>query len=298
MSFKNIKNAALSGLPAVLTVLSGAVLFGVAVNMFLVPHGIVTGGATGAATVLYSLWGLPVGVGIISVNLPLFFICIRERGLSQMLLTLVGTLLSSVATDVLSFLPTASDELLLSAILGGTLMGAGASLMLSHGLTTGGSDLCADLIHKRHPSLSTARMILFIDGVIILTSAAVTGELSGIMYSVVSATLYSVALDTVQNYMERTKAVLIISDDHLLIAEKISSELCRGVTVLSATGYFSQKSRPVLLSVVRRSEEHTVRRLALRVDPRSFIITVDASFVVGKGFGERQTDRPCPGKGR
>ena len=65
-------------------------------NMFLLPMGIVTGGATGIATAAGKLWGFPVGLGIILVNLPIFTLSIRGLGMSGMIYSIVGTFLTSV----------------------------------------------------------------------------------------------------------------------------------------------------------------------------------------------------------
>lgn len=267
-----------------LPVLAGSVLFGVAVNMFLLPLGIVTGGATGIATAAGKLWGLPVGLGIILVNLPIFALCIRNMGMGGMVYSLIGTALTSASADLLTFLPPATDDVLLSAILGGAVMGIGAGMLLTSGLTTGGTDLAAYLLHKRHPALSTGRMILFFDAAVIVLSAVALRNFAGIMYSAICTVTYSASFDMVQSYSRRARMVFVISDRHREIAEAVSRDIDRGVTLLSGKGYYTGQDKSVIMCVVGKQEEFPLRRLVLEIDPAAFIVIGEASGVSGKGF--------------
>ncbi len=269
-------------------ILAGSVLFGVAVNMFLLPQGIVTGGATGIATAAGKLWGLPVGLGIILVNLPIFAVCIREMGLSGMIYSIIGTALTSVSADVLTFLPPASDDTLVSALIGGAVMGIGAGMLLSAGLTTGGTDLAAYLIHKRRPSLSTGRIILFFDAAVIVLSAVALRNFAGIMYSAICTVTYSASLDMVQSTSRRARIVFIISDKHEKIAAAVAKEIDRGVTLLTGKGYYTGKDKHVIMCVVGKQEEFPLRKLVLEIDSTAFIVIGEAAGVSGKGFGETE----------
>ena len=247
-----------------LPALAGSLLFGVSVNMFLRPHGVITGGATGIATAAGKLWGIPVGLGIIIVNLPIFAVCIRQMGLSGMVYSLIGTALTSVAADL--------------------LMGIGAGTLLSAGFTTGGTDLAAYLIHKRHPRLSTGRMILFFDGAVIVLSALALRNFAGIMYSAICTVTYSASLDMVQGFSRRARIVFVISEHHETIARAVSQRIDRGVTLLSGTGYYTGKDKSVIMCVVGKQQEFPLRRLVLEIDPSAFIVIGEAAGVSGKGF--------------
>ncbi len=269
-----------------LSLLFGSFLFGSSVNMFLLPHGIVTGGVTGIATVLGKLWGFPVGLGIILINLPILAVCIKESGIGSMLFSVIGTLASSVAADALSFMPSASEDPLLCALIGGAAMGAGAGLMLTSGFTTGGTDLAAYLIHRRHPAIPTGRLLLVLDSLIILISGAVLGSLVGIMYSALCTVTYSAALDMIQSTSRRARTVFVISDRHDRIAAEVSRGIDRGVTLLCGQGYFSGKEKRIIMCVVGKQQEFPLRRLVLEIDPSAFIVISEASEVTGNGFGK------------
>ncbi len=262
-------------------VILGSALFGVAVNMFLLPHGIVTGGATGIATVAAKIWGVPVGFGIIIINLPLFILCIRDMGFSGMVYSIIGTSLTSLFADILIFLPEATDDLLLSSLIGGSVMGIGSGMLLSSGFTTGGTDLGAYLIYKKYPALSTGRMILIFDGLIIVLSAAILKNFAGIMYSAVCAVSYSASLDMVQGIYRRRRIVFVISEYHCEIADAVSKKIDRGVTLLTGKGYYTGDDKSVIMCVVSKTEEFPLRRLVLNIDPGAFIAVSEATETVG-----------------
>lgn len=268
------------------SLLFGSLLFGASVNMFLLPHGIVTGGVTGIATTFGKLWGFPVRLGIILINLPILAICIKENGIGSMLFSIIGTLLSSVSADALSFLPSASSDPLLSSLIGGAAMGAGAGLMLTAGFTTGGTDLAAYLIHLRYPVIPTGRLLLVLDALIILISGALLGNFGGIMYSALCTVTYSAALDMVQSTSRRARTVFVISDFSDRIAAEVSRKIDRGVTLLCGQGYFSGKEKRIIMCVVGKQQEFPLRRLVLELDPSAFIVISEASEVTGNGFGK------------
>jgi len=262
----------------------GSVLFGISVNMFLLPHGIVTGGATGIATAAGKLWGIPVGLGIVLVNLPIFAVCIKQSGIGGMIYAIIGTLTSSIAIDLLYFLPCATDDPLLSSLIGGAVMGAGSGTMIVSGFTTGGTDLAAYLVHKRHPSLSTGRMILFFDAAVITLSALALRNFAGIMYSAICTVTYSAALDMVQSTSKRARMIFVISDHSEDMAKNICEKIDRGVTLLSGKGYFSGSDKNIIMCVVGKHEEFGFCKLVLETDPAAFIIIGEAVGVTGKGF--------------
>ena len=266
------------------SVAAGSVLFGIAVSMLLVPASIVTGGATGIATVLSKLTGLPVGTGILAVNLPLFALSVRDRGFRGMARAIIGTLCTSVSADFFSIFPPAASDPLLCALVGGAVMGVGAGIMLGSGVTTGGSDLAAYLLRKKLPAIPTGRLILYFDTVIILAAAIALGSLRGVMYSVVCTVAYSAALDMVQSAARRAKTVFIISREYAAIADAASSSLDRGTTLLRGIGWHTGEEWNVVMCVIAKQQEYTLREIVRGADPSAFIVICDASCVLGEGF--------------
>ena len=137
-------------------VIIGSILYGAALAIFLTPRNIVMGGASGISVTIHALTKMPVGIGILLLNIPLLLLNVRVCGGRGMARTIIGVFATSIFTDLLEFLPPASEDALLSAFCGGAMMGAGAGIMLPRGFTTGGSDLAAYLINRKiNPELDT-----------------------------------------------------------------------------------------------------------------------------------------------
>lgn len=263
----------------------GSLLYGLSVNMFIAPGGITMGGFTGLATTLNHLFFTPIGLITVLLNLPLLLIEVRtgggRLGLFNALFGVVGT---SVATDLLSALTFPSYDPLLCAVFGGITMGAGTGILLTKGFTTGGSDLSAHIIHRRFPFISTGKLILTIDATIVLICALALKNGGGILFSFVSLWCFSTALDSVLDGLGGSKLVMIISDNHALIADRISERLCRGITVLDCEGWYTQSQRKLIFCAVRRSELFALTELVRRTDSDAFVTVCDARDVLGEGF--------------
>ena len=92
---KQVKDLLLDGV----FFLIGSVLFAISVNVFTAPNDIAPGGLTGAATLVNYLWGTPIGVGIIVMNIPIFLWGVLEVGFRLILKTAVATVDTSLAND-------------------------------------------------------------------------------------------------------------------------------------------------------------------------------------------------------
>ena len=281
---KSVKRSPRTVLAEALTVIFASALFGISMNAFLVHPGLIIGGATGIATVVNYLFHVPIGIIVIAVNLPLLIINVRQSGIRSMMKTIIGTVVSSVAIDVFSFIPAMSDDMLLCALAGGGGMGVGAGIMFIRGFTTGGGDLCASMINRRAPRFSPGRLILIIDATIIVAASIVMQKYEILIYCLAASASYGLAVDFVINGAFVCRSVFIISDMHEEIADRIIHELDRGVTVLEGEGWYTKEPRKVLLCVVRRREEFSLRKLVAEIDPNAFIILSSGAKVIGHGF--------------
>ena len=283
MNKKKITN----GISEFVSFVGGAALFGVSMNMFLSPGKVVMGGITGIATVINFLNDkFPIGVLIIVLNIPLLLMNIKVNGLRSMIKTVLGIIASSVAIDVMTFLPATLDNPLLCAILGGVTMGTGAGLLLARGFTTGGSDLAAVLLKRKFKRLSTGRLILIIDVFVVVGAAIVTKSFETVIYSSVAIFAYSASIDAVMGGSEKAKMAILVSSKHVEIAEAVSERLERGVTLLHGGGWYTKENKEVLMCVVKRNEEYKLKQLVEGIDRDAFMILTDATEVLGMGFKE------------
>ena len=179
------------------TLLAGSALYALSLTVFLLPSRTVMGGAAGIATTLNILYGADVGMIIIALNIPLVLIALKKFGFRFLSKTIITIVISSVATDLLTFLPVALDDPLLCAFMGGAMMGVGTGVMMTRGYNTGGSDLAGLMLSQKIKRFSTGRMILTIDFFVIVGSAIALNNYTAILYSLIAATSHSFAVDFV-----------------------------------------------------------------------------------------------------
>lgn len=267
----------------------GSLVFALGFNVFLLPHEIILGGATGVATVLKIFTDIPVGVSTVLVNLPIVVLYAVAFGVRQLKFALAGIVSTSVAVDLLFFLPSVTDDRLIASLFGGTIMGIGVGILFRIGVTTGGSDLAAYIINHKNKKMTVGLTVLVIDGVIIFASALALGDFSGILYSSVTAVTYSFAIDRTVLGANRAKLVYIVSGSPEPLAERIMLELGRGVTMLYGKGKYTDTDRRIIMCAVKRQQLYWLKNLVSTHDPAAFMIITDAGEVFGEGFGNNNS---------
>ncbi|MHB8962150.1 MAG: YitT family protein [Saccharofermentanales bacterium] len=276
----------------------GSALVAIALDIFLVPNKIASGGITGVATVVYHLSGgfAPVGVVIIVLNIPLFIAGLKLLGRMFMLKSGISIFLLAVFVDVMepytvkfaqSYLtnltnPGMNTDLLLFCIFGGVMLGVGTGLVFRAGGTTGGSDIGASLLHKAFPNATIGQLLLALDGVVVLSAAIAFKSLLLGLYAIVSIYVSTKIIDTILEGVDFAKSVYIISDYPEDLAQIILRDLGRGVTALEGTGMYTHTSKKVLFCVLERTQIPKLKRLVKEMDPRAFIVMTDIREVLGE----------------
>lgn len=270
-----------------LSFLAGSVIYAVGVHIFTAPNHIAPGGATGLATLLYYLFGAPIGAVVLLLNLPLFFWGWKSSGFHFISKTVAATVTLSVALDAMTpFLPEYKGDTMLAAIFGGVLSGAGLALVFLRGGTTGGSDLVAYLLSRHFRSLSVGRLILIIDMFVVLASAVVYRNYESPLYALIVIFISTRLIDNILYGADagNGKMMFIISRKNQEIAREILRSVGRGVTMLRSRGAYSGREGEVLLCAVRRPEVHKTYDIIRSLDPQAFVIVGDAGEITGEGF--------------
>lgn len=269
--------------------LAGSILYAASVNIFSAPNNIAPGGFTGIATMLNYLFGLPIGVTILVMNLPFFVWGAVEMGKKFLAKVIAGTVVTSVVIDLSApFMPVYQGDMMLTCIFGGILCGAGLALIYMRGGATGGTDLIAMLLTRRIRTVSLAHLILIADMTIVLATLPVYGTIESPLYALVFIFVSTKVIDMVMYGIDSGtgKMMFIISRRNEKIRDRILEEMDRGVTELKSRGGFSGVEGEVLLCAVRRNEMPKIFDIVKAEDPKAFVIVGDAHQITGEGFRE------------
>lgn len=273
-------------------ILGGAV-YAFSINAFTLPNNIAPGGATGLATLVHYLFGTPVGIVMILINIPLFFLGARKIGAVFIARTIVATLIQSFAIDIFAaFVPGYKGDMLLAALYGGVISGVGLSIVYLRGATTGGSDLLAQILNRQFRHISLGKFLAAIDFLIILAAALVFKSIDSALYSLITIFTMTVIVDKVLYGLDTGKVIMVFSPKNEEIAKEVMMSIKRGVTLISSRGAYSSRQGEMLLCAVRRVEVYHVRDIIYTIDPNAFIIVGVASEIVGQGFKPLEEHRP------
>ena len=265
-----------------LLIILGSLLTALSFNFFFISNQIAPGGLSGLASVFHFVFGFPVGVTTLILNIPLFLAGIRQLGGVFGIRTLLATILLSVFIDLIK-VPALTDDSLLASIYGGILMGLGLGIIFRMNATTGGTDLLARLIHQHFSSISVGLVLFMVDLSVVVLAGVFLGPSQG-LYAVVALALSSKVVDLVQEGLNTAKAVFIISDHSEKISQWILKELDRGATLLSGKGAYTGKEKDVILCAVNRTQIAELKGVIHEIDPAAFILVADVREVTGEGF--------------
>ncbi len=267
-----------------------------ALNTAFDPNGIADGGFSGLAIVIRYLTkglfsgpvlqnGIPLWITNLLLNIPLFLISIRTMGFRFLAKGIVGSTMLSFWLAVLPDFQFAQNDMVIAALSGGALMGAGLGLILMVRASTGGTDMIALVLHRyvlRH--ISTAQILRGLDAVIIILEGLVFGVHS-MLYSIAALVISTKVADTILEGQNNARTAFIITEHPTEVADGII-ELNRGVTGIRAMGMYEKTDRVLLMSVVDKKQIIDLEDLVYRIDPNAFVIVSDAREVLGEGFIE------------
>lgn len=175
-------------------------------------------------------------------------------------------------------------EPLLLVIMGGMLSGVGIYMCLRQGGSTGGTDIIALLINKRHP-INYGRVVMITDSLIICSSLLVGNGPETVIYGFLVTAVFGLSTDALLAGNQQSNQVLIISHEHDRIAEEITQSAHRGVTMLDGMGWYSKQPSQVVMVICRKRETADILKIVKNIDPSAFISVASVTGVYGKGFG-------------
>lgn len=266
-------------------ILLGNTLYAMAVTMFILPNGLITGGSTGLALLFYHQLDIPITVFLAIFNVAAFALGAAVLGKAFTLTTLISTFYFPFILGILQKLPAlqnmTSDQLL-AAIYAGIMIGFSIGVVIKAGASTGGMDIPPLVLQKKLGLPISVTMYGF--DFTILLSQMLFASKEQVLYGILLVLIYTMVLDKVLLLGQSRTQVKIISDKYQEINEMIVKYLDRGSTLIHAeTGYCHHKNL-VVLTVVSNRELPKLNELVLTIDPKAFMIINRVNEVKGRGF--------------
>lgn len=261
------------------------------ISLFLDPNNLAPGGVSGISIMLSRLTPLPTGTWIILLNVPILALGLWKFGLKFLISTIYCTVVSSLFTNILSPIGALTDDKLLAALAGGTIMAVSLGMVFKAGATTGGVDIIVKVLRLRYKHLKTGNLYLMIDAIVVTLSGIMFRNLEIALYAAVTIFVNSVVLDTVLYGKDGAKMIYIISDHPKRITERLLADLDIGVTGLHGEGAYSGKEKEVLLCVMRKPLAPKAQQIVREEDAEAFMIVSDATEIFGEGYKSYFSER-------
>lgn len=273
--------------------------------IFLIPNNMIGGGVTGLGSIIqYATNGvIKIGYTYFVVNAGLLVAALFTLGRSFGAKSIYAILLTSVLLNVAQGIfpgeliqTLALDNgKLMCTIMGGIMVGIGIGMSMSQGGSTGGTDIIALIVNK-YRNVSPGRMILILDAVIILSSLLVPSymadgtlmawpdKITTVVYGFILITIVSTVLDLYLTGSRQSVQIFVLSPKYAEIADAITNDLHRGVTVFNGKGWYTKHDTEVVMVITRRSDLNVFLKYINAIDPNAFISVSSVTGVYGKGF--------------
>ncbi|PEJ60111.1 hypothetical protein CN692_02135 [Bacillus sp. AFS002410] len=262
----------------IIYLLVGSAIFAVGVNFFAIPNKLAEGGFTGITMITYYLFNWSPDVVYFVLNASLLIVGYRYLKKQLVLYTVISIVAISFFLRITDGYGVPTSETLLGTIFAGVLIGLGLGIVFRAGGTTGGSTVLAQMVHQSF-GWSISISLLAFDLVVVLGGYFVIG-FEKTLYTVISIYIGIKVMDYVMEGINPKKAITIISDQANEIAQIVSNELNRGVTIYPAKGHFSGLRKESLYIIVSNKELFELKKIIHTIDPKAFVVIHDVNDVL------------------
>jgi len=255
---------------------------------FLLPHQITGGGVTGIGAIVYYATGIPIFITYFAINALLIAVALRIIGFQFSLRSIYGV---AMITLFFAVLPQANpgtfvapNDNFMACLLGGLISGTGLGIVFLNNGSSGGTDIIAKIVNKYY-NITLGRVLLYCDVMIICSSYFFEfGTIEKIVYGLTNMAISNLAIDLVINGVRQSVQFFIFSKEYEQIANRINTDVHRGVTILNGTGWYSQQPVKVITVIARKNESSMIFRIVKEIDPDAFVSQSSVIAVYGKGF--------------
>ncbi len=270
---------------------AAAVIYAVAISLFLDPNNIAPGGVTGISILVNRFTAIPTGTMNLLINIPIVLLGLWKFGWRFICSTMYVLALITVFINALASYGAMTDDLLIAAVIGGALIGAALALVFMAGATTGGIDIIVKVVRTKRKHIKTNILFLLFDSMVILASWIVFRDLTVAFYAGIAVVTDSVVMDKILYGSDEAKLTYIVSAKPAQMKQRLFDELDTTATVITARGAYTNAPKELLMIVTRKQIYPKLEEIVKDEDPTAFMIVSSASEIFGEGYKDITRDK-------
>lgn len=254
-----------------------------AFSRVLIPNHLTATGLGGLATVVNHVGGLNIQLLLVIMALPIIVWAVIKYDRKQVFYASFCFFLFTALIGIYQkYVPAFKTDSVIAMVVAGVLTGLSTGIILRQGLANGPEAIVA-LYLKEKKGLSIGNFFMILNSLIVFSSI-IYGNITYIIYSLMSIYISGKVTDYVILGTGRTYSVTIISENYQAIREFIHKELRRGVTFIPCIGTYSSSEKTMLKTVISGSELVKLKEYTKSLNDDSFIYVTPSIEVIGKGF--------------
>lgn len=264
---------------------AGALLFNLGIYTFAVNAQFAPVGVSGIALILRYLFGLPMGIVSILLNIPILLVSYKLLGRRFLLRSIKTMAIFALVLDyVIPLIPAYSGNPFYASICTGLFSGLGLTIIYLRGGSTGGTDFLVMAIRKLLPHLSIGQISLAVDGVVIIAGGFVFRNIDAVILGMISTFVTTMVIDKIMYGLGAGKLIFIVTVKEAEVAEGIEEATGRGCTFLHGQGSYSLDEKRVVMCACNNIQVVPIKKLVHETDQEAFLIITDSNEVFGEGF--------------
>ena len=279
-----MKEAAVKNLKNYVILTAAAVIYAVAISLFLDPNNIAPGGVTGISILVNRFTKIPTGTVNMMINIPIVLLGLWKFGWRFICSTMYELALITVFINSLAAYGAVTDDLLIAAVIGGALIGVALALVFKAGATTGGIDIIVKVVRTKRRHIKTNILFLAFDSMVILASWMVFQDLTVAFYAGIAVITDSIVMDKILYGSDEAKMIFVICDKPEQVKQRLFGELDLTATIIPAKGAYTNAPKEMLMIVTRKQVYPKLEEVVKDEDASAFMIVSSASEIFGEGY--------------
>lgn len=275
--FRKPIHASLKPFQEVGIIVLSALLVAAGLNLFLIPHQLLSGGVTGLASIIGYVTGWNISSVYFLLNVPLIIWGWKAVGRRYIVLSLVSVVTTTWLMELIPVTQVTKDPIL-AAVFGGIISAAGIGFSLRVGGSTGGFDILGSILTSKR-DIPMGNILFILNGIVILALGFFQSwELA--LYSMLSTFVKGKVVDMIHIGHIKVTCFIITKQKEQMLCQL--RKLQHGITCIHSEGGYSEQENHTLMTVTTRYELATVRKTVMQTDPNAFMNVVQSSEILGR----------------